>query len=880
MDNHCNLLFRPIQVCSVPLSGKDLEKRTEKELGRWRKDKPSSTFDPRTRCYGYRMVSARTRHQKEEHERKERETSNLSVPLARSASTLSLSPSLLHKRFRKGGKVNAGEWESGNKISRHLSMGAKEDWKSWSNVDFKKVQGVQEEEAVFDGQKTETEMKLAEENELEENKSTPTEHKEDTVNVEEQTEPLEEGISEKEENKEIGESKAVLEKTQDSQSVENDSQTAKESYKCEEKEKLDNPDQPEVLDEQNHKSYEENAAADANETKNQKDLQNVNQSYVLQEESNKTNEEESGDTGKNEEAENSEKLQNTDQSHFLEEQSDEQESEATDKHEEAENPAGENNYTTPTEEVHTEIQRENTDANTVSQPQVHAQQQEPAGMKPEASTETENLQQLQLDAASEVSETRSETNMESKSRRELDPKTDTHQEQEEVITEMQEKCHSTESFSETEHAESHAQTETETHVLAENVAVKDELNVEITQTDPEEQAEEDSEISSAPDCTLQEEETEITTVITETVEAVTDSPAEPIEEIAVPVHVETQNQERVPNPKCSQELQIYNEIDEEAAECASPAEKEKILIQDELLNLKEEPDQTQIITSDLQTPEESASGVVEAAERTENVEESKAADDNDLNSSESTSKPNPDSNTEIQDKVYQDTKDLPELSDSSQEQTAVRRSSRSSGDFRLQKSSSSRGSKVTRRLSEDLFSGPEKTNQSQFAAGQPELQPEEEKSEETVPEGAYDAGPRQEQQPDTTKRFGLFRKLKVEQPKKDKPKKKPKVQVPKILIQDFSDVTAAYEPAQEDVEENLSSRERRRRRREQERKQKEEEKMKKKKEKQQERERRKPQTRGKSFQGQKETVSDDVAHPAKTGSQITKKSASYAEHYF
>uniref|UniRef100_A0A3B3V1A3 TBC1 domain family member 10C n=1 Tax=Poecilia latipinna TaxID=48699 RepID=A0A3B3V1A3_9TELE len=102
-----------------------------------------------------------------------------------------------------------------------------------------------------------------------------------------------------------------------------------------------------------------------------------------------------------------------------------------------------------------------------------------------------------------------------------------------------------------------------------------------------------------------------------------------------------------------------------------------------------------------------------------------------------------------------------------------------------------------------------------------------------------------------------------------------------VTLFDFSDMMPADEPAvQEDAEEKLSSRERRRRRREQERKEKEEEKLKKKKEKEQERERRKPQTRGKSFQGQKEKVSDDVANPAKTDSQITRNSVSYAESYF
>ncbi|XP_018524298.1 TBC1 domain family member 10A isoform X2 [Lates calcarifer] len=80
------------EVCSVPLSNKDLEKQTEKELQKWRKDKPSSTFDPRGRCYGYRMAWARARQNEEERDRKEREKGNLSVPLARSASTLSAVP--------------------------------------------------------------------------------------------------------------------------------------------------------------------------------------------------------------------------------------------------------------------------------------------------------------------------------------------------------------------------------------------------------------------------------------------------------------------------------------------------------------------------------------------------------------------------------------------------------------------------------------------------------------------------------------------------------------------------------------------------------------------------------------------------------------------
>ncbi|XP_023184055.1 trichohyalin [Xiphophorus maculatus] len=837
------------EVCSVPLSGKDLEKRTEKELGRWRKDKPSSTFDPRGRCYGYRMAWARTRQQKEEREQKERETGNLSVPLARSASTLSLSPALLHKKFRKGGKGNAGEWEAGNKVSRHLSMGAKDDWRNWSDAEFKKnVQDVKEEDVVSDGQKTETETKPAEENKREENKSLPTEHKEETVKVEEQTEPLKAGKCEKDESKETGESTAILEKTEESQSVENNSQAAEESNESEQKEELGDTNQPQVLEEQS----QESEAVDRNETENQRGLQTVSQSHVTDEQSNKNNEE-SGDTEINSEAENPEKLQNMSQSNFLEEQSNEPQTEVTGTHEE-----GENKNTTTMEENHAEIQRENTNSES------HTESwEEPAGIKPESGTETENSQQRPLDAVTEVTETRSETNLVSECHRDLDPKTDTEQEQEEVITETH-KCHSTESFVETKQTETHTQTETETDVLAENVAVQDQLNVKKTQTEQE-----DSQTPPTPDSTPQEEESDTKAVVEEEIEAVRDCPGQEIEEVVVPVHA--QSQECVSNPKDSEELDVHDQPDELAAERAPPPEEGEILTQDET---KDKSDQKQISSSHMQTPEESAAGAVEKAESTENVQESQAGENNVTISSESTNT----DNTNIQDKVHQDAKDLPKLDDGSQEQPSVRRSSRSSADYCLRKSSGSRGSKVTRRLSEDLFSGPEKTNQSQFSSSQPELQPKEAQSEQAVPEVTDDAGERQEQQPDASKRFGLFRKLKGEQPKKAKPKKKPKMQVPKILIQDFSDVMPVDEPVvQEDAEEKLSSRERRRRRREQERKEKEEEKLRKKKEKEQERERRKPQTRGKSFQGPKEKVTDD---PAKTVSQITRNSVSYAESYF
>uniref|UniRef100_A0A3Q2QRA4 TBC1 domain family, member 10C n=1 Tax=Fundulus heteroclitus TaxID=8078 RepID=A0A3Q2QRA4_FUNHE len=874
------------EVCAVPLSGKDLERRTEKELERWRKDKPSSTFDPRGRCYGYRMAWARARQQEEERERKERETGNLSVPLARSASTLSLSPSLLHKRFRKGGKVTGGEWESGNKVVRHLSMGGKEDWKSWGDLDFKRVQGVQEEDAVFDGQKAETGTKPAGEI-----KRSTTEQKEKAERAEEQREPSEAAISEEEE-----ESKEMGEKTEEFRSVENNSRPAEESSRHEEKENQDDPDQAQVLEEQNHNSNEEESGDTETETQNdvrrasqshdeeeqsksneeesedaetetQNDVRRASQSHD-EEELSKSNEEESGDAGINKQAENLEKPAETAQPHVQEEQSDEQESETTDEREAAENEEN------PTEHADPEAQL-----------QVHTESRvEPAtraAVKPDASAETENSQELQLDVVAEGSETRSETDLDPESHGDPDPKTDTQQEEEEeeeeeAITETRNRCHSAESLKEREKVEPHAQTETETHVLAENAAVQDELHIHTTQTEPEEPTEEEPQIPAAPESTHEEEETETRTTVREEAEEVTEGPAQGEEQIAVSVHAEARGEECASDPESSEESLIHNQKCEAAAEGASPAEKGEISTQGESQSPEDKSDQIERSAADGQAAEESASGAVEDAG---NVQEDQSGEEDVLISPEQTSEPDLEGN-----KSCGETKDLPELSDSGQEQTSKRRSSRSSGEICLRKSSGSSGSKNSRRLSEDLFSGPEKTDQSRFSAGQPESQPKDVKSEQTVPEvdAQQQQQPQQQQpQPDTSKRFGLFRKMRGEQPKKAKPTKKPKMQVPKILIQDFSDVTPVDEPIPpEDPEEKLSSRERRRRRREQERKEKEEEKLRKKREKEQERERRKPQTRGKSFQAQKEKVSDDGGHPAKSGSRILRNSASYAESYF
>ncbi|KAK7141619.1 hypothetical protein R3I93_015693 [Phoxinus phoxinus] len=108
------------EVCSVSLSLSDLQKQTEKELEKWKKERPNSTFDPRGRCYGYRMAWERVQDKQKEHEKKERQKGSLIIPLIRSHS--SLSPSVLRKKWRKrSSKTDTEEWDGGGrKISRSL----------------------------------------------------------------------------------------------------------------------------------------------------------------------------------------------------------------------------------------------------------------------------------------------------------------------------------------------------------------------------------------------------------------------------------------------------------------------------------------------------------------------------------------------------------------------------------------------------------------------------------------------------------------------------------------------------------------------------------------------------------------------------------------
>ncbi|XP_040903432.1 neurofilament heavy polypeptide [Toxotes jaculatrix] len=998
------------EVCSVPLSARDLEKHTQKELEKWRKDRPSSTFDPRGRCQGYRMACARARQNKEEQDRKDREKGNLSVPLSRSASTLSLSPSLLHKRLRKGGKANTGDWEGGGKVVRHLSMASKEDWRSWNEINFKAVQGVQEEEDIEEHKK-QSESKLTaqtEEKELSEEpkemdkvQNIPTEHAEEPVIVKEQIEQVETRITENEESqpKETEDNKLLSEQTEETNvETEQNQGPAKD-------ETVEN-----ILPPTEHTSHHDQG----------EELDSYSQSQVLEQQSHKGQDEET---------------------------------EIKDEKEEIIEQVPESEHLAAVEENQSEAEKDaDADTHTDEEMQVSVdsseEQMTQADMKPEERTGSKNEHQMQVDTVTEASETIIETSpcLETDSNTEagtfIDPDLTLGTEtQEEVITETDKslqgdafevKHHSTESLAKREVIEEcHTQTETETEEkVEENAATQDELETETVQIDSEQpidsktetEAEAETLILLSPECIPQEEdtdrvgdtqaeaetpvdseqpidsktetetETEAETLIllspeciqheedtdrdgdtqaeaetpvdseqpidskTETeaetlillspeciqqeedADRVSDTQAEaetPVaddtvkessedfahcsekecdteaseptqekEEITLTVSPETQ----VDNDQTqAEEIPTESQTTVETTDSLAPPEKEETSKEAEAVNLATEPDgemsSVEMSTSEEPAPEELTSQAtmcpLKEGESTQKVEENTVGEDDVFISTPNlTDNPHTDCNRQVQNKD-----DSPaEPNNSGVAQASGHRSSRSSGDFCVRKPSSSRGPRLARRLSEDLFTAPQKPTQSQSTPDQPEVKHTESQSNpgavnptQTPPDETRsskvtlslsaeekEGTVAEHERPPPTKRFGLFRRLRGEQPKKAKEKGAQKMQVPKILIQDFSDGTGKV--VEDKGEEKLSSRERRRRRRERERREKEEERLRRKQEKEmekeRERERRKPQTRGKSFQVQKEKGTNDPSHSAKTGSQTLRYSASYAESYF
>ncbi|XP_042348664.1 ecotropic viral integration site 5 ortholog isoform X2 [Plectropomus leopardus] len=844
------------EVCSVQLSARDLEKQTQKELEKWRKDKPSSTFDPRGRCQGYRMAWARARQSEEELDRKAREKGNLSAPLARSASTLSLSPSLLQKKWRKGGKASTREWESGGRVVRHLSMGAKEDWRSWTEINFKKVQGVQEEEdVVFEEHKKQSEpnvtgnteqKELLKESKKSEVQNVPTE---ETVIIKEQIVQDETRVTEKQENR--------LKETEESK----------------------------VLSEQTEKiNVETEPTHDPNKDETVKD--------IIQPA----------------EHENREELDSSHESQVLEHQPPERkhlETEVIDTSKEKEE---QSECTAAVEETQTEIQKD-ADKITEVETQESVDPIEEQDMKPEENAETENVQQV--DTAITESSLASDTDNKIETPAVKDPPAETETQQQDVITETDKslqgdaldgKCHSTESLAETDMtAESHTQMETDSVKLAQTQekvttisATQCELEGEKVQTESEQPIDSKTEAEtltpSSPECTepeggpdsVAETETEaeipaandIVTESSEAAEEECDAAAQREEERSQTAHSEVQ----VDNNQAEETTKT------EATDSIATPQEEVTTTQAEAVTLTAEPDgkMSSVGTSKSEepAPEQPMSqvtvGAVEEGEITETVKENAEGEDEVFISTEPTDSPNNDKNPQVQDKDSDLVKDQKETDNGSLSQASGLCSSRSSGDFCIRKSSSSHGSRSARRLSENLFTMPEKNSQSKPDHSDVKHSESQSKPGAEIPmQSPAAATETAVVQPDPPKRFGLLHRLRGEQPKKA-----PKIQVPKILIQDFSDGTGTGEPVEEEGEKKLSSKERRRRRRERERREKEEERSKKKREKEQEKERRKPQTKGKSFQVQNEKGSSDVPQPASTGHPKLRYSASFTQTYF
>lgn len=834
----------------MQLSARDLEKQTEKELEKWRKDRPSSTFDPRGRCHGYRMAWARARQNEEVWGRKENEKGNMSAPLARSASTLSLSPSLLHKRWRKGGKANSREWKgSGAKVVRHLSMGAKEDWRGWTEFSFKKVQCVQEEEdLVLEDHKKESELKLLEEVEqiklLEEPKTMEILNM-PTMHVEEQIEQVETRMTEKEESQLNNSEESRVLSEQKEETIEETQPTKDQTVEHKEGDELDSNSQTEVQEQQSHKiKHVEIQGKDSNkETENQvSERENTN--AVVE---NQTEKKENDNAAKNTKMETQESVY-------------------------------------PREDLMIQVD-----------------------MEPEESTET--VQQTQVDTDTTDTSPGSETDGRVKAPTIKDPTTETQQQ--EVITEtdrssrgdeFEEKYLSSESLAETEtQEESHTQTETETNELAqtqekvEGNAATQESESEIIQMnsdhiDSETGAE--TFILCSPQCIQPEGadlEAETYAKIPFANDIVTESSAAIGKECDASEATHGEEERSLDEHSEAQVNQTQAEETEMETNLIAPPQKEEDITQD--ARTQAGPDGK---TSSVETEESAAEkptaqvtiGVVEEGCK-KKIQEN-TGEDTVFISTEPTDCLNTDRNPEVQDKDSCHVTAQAEPVNSALTQAPRQRSSRSSGDFGVRRSSNSRGSRFTRRLSEDLFIMSEKTSQSQSTPSHQEVNhnqlqpnpgavhPTQSPSDVTSEvSSSSSAGATPAVHP--PKRFGLFGRLRGE-----KAKKATKMQIPKILIQDYSDGTG--KPVEEEGEDKLSSKERRRRRRDRERKEKEEERLKKKREKElekeKERERRKAQTRGQSFYVQREKGRSDVTQPAQTGSQTLRDSSSSGESYF
>lgn len=840
------------EVCAVSLSVKDLDKKTEKELNKWKKDRPSTTFDPRSRCLGYQMVWETTLHNYEEQEKEKLERGNLSVPLSRSSSTVSLSFAPNNKR-RKGGKGNAGEWESGGKVVRHVSMGAKGDRRNWSDVHFINKQDVKKEDGFLKEYVRQSELLTVciqqREAKHEDNVKDKTEQRGQKVHPENEEEETKSSNKEKRQCS-VSEDPVVLEKSgkMNAETLLTKDQTLEESLQsveCTTQSQLqpasDTLSQPTQGQSKDQTSEDKECS-----TQDEHELESV--SPAADPTPGQTGDLTSEDSPQTAALVNQCQRGLDSDSQVVEEQK----HHSGDEEKEVQDQSG-----SMGKEAIDETQTgrlDNGKLDSSRQEEREADEQQTRGEKVIAVSD-KTMEESDL-----------VTNNDLRDPAVSDPSADTRQ-QEIIKHNLEGSAMEGKYSSSTVAPTQHTCTEAEGHI--QNVTDAVELT-EQEDTGEGNRVAQDVQDDDSAQSDEEDLKTEAFEVLTENAE-----------------QEQTQTEEE------------QTQLDEKSSEI----QQTEVTSFDEHLSLTTEPHGKRSL-EDIRSPEEPAPEQIVVTTVCANQQSPESALENttdvrDVFTFPESPEPNAGSHPNIQ---SQESAPLNEQKNA-QTRAPSRRNSKSSGDFCIRRSSTSRGSRMGRRLSEDLFTVPHKpTTQSQITSvhqsesqsgpvavnltpNQPDSAPTQQDnlSQSDVVAEKVDT---QQENPGAQKRFGLFRRLKAEPPQRDKAKGRPKMQVPKILIQDFSDGAAGLEmEAQPDVEEKLSSRERRRRRRERERRQKEVERLRKKREKELEKvmqqERKKLQARGKGLQpDSEEKLSSDKSQQAQSRSQTDIYVTSYAESYF
>uniref|UniRef100_A0A4W5MG35 TBC1 domain family, member 10C n=1 Tax=Hucho hucho TaxID=62062 RepID=A0A4W5MG35_9TELE len=978
------------EVCSVPLSGKDLERQTEKELEKWRKERPASTFDPRGRCHGYRMAWARAREREVERNRKvskevweERSeggdlrrgsemdgspvrAQGVPPPATEDREPVELREPLEHKEPSEQDRTQKTQMtpDSAGVASRQreltcdpsvTSQGQEEeqggssetqasqqhgDSQSQETNHSKVSMGTQE---VLNKQSTES-ARITTEHIVTETKGEAEERKETETHVEAKTE--EETVTEIQIHTEAKTEEETVTEIQIHTEAETEKETVTE-IQIHTEAKTEEETVTEIQIHTEAKTKEETVTEIQIHTEAKTEKETVTEIQIHTEA--KTEEEMEAEVQKGQHTDKSVETE-TDMGSKTETQTDVKTDTETDTETDTQQEADinleaeidigslrESDKETDTNkaiEAHTETQsHKGTETETHTDKKSETERQTEVETEVEAHTETEtqgeNESAMYIEADTRVeadlgsqmeadihietekeseievgTETGTETRTEEATDTGIEEATDTGIE-EATDTGIEEATDTSTGIEEATDTNTGIEEATDTNTGTEEATDTNTGIEEATDTGIEEATDTNTGIEEATDTGIEEatdtstgteETTDTNTGIVEAtdtstgIEAVIASPNE------IQTHTETASKIEVQYTEPSR---------------ITPANQSQV--SPELTSGQDQTGQDQKIPEEPQSPVTIHS---EENQETQNVRESEGEKEE-----EALTFPSQEASTDILPPSHQGESlkaDLPLIPGNPKSQSkseksespppadskagsgkpvsthadvSSQRTQARDGAFRLCKSSSSR--KLTRRLSEDLFTDPNQSqptfthsNQSntgliQFDQPQPNTTapiqvPKNPESPRQVTGSIPGTVPLQTvSKPgrgptDTPRRFGLFRRLKGEQPKQDREKGKPKVSVPKILIQDFSDGTGEGRTVRGEEEEELSSRERRRRRREQERREKEEEKLRKKREKEMEkeekerkRERRKPQTRGKSFQVQH----SNAPLPGSSGSQ-------------